>query len=233
MIQQKHKILKEAYSIISELWCSPQDVDMETVRKEAEKISYPVPANADSNENVLANGENFGGAAYSLYEFLQTEIIPEEDYIELFELNPDCSLYVGSHSYEEPKTCAGGAVSDRNEYMIELQAIYRHFGMELEGRELADYLPVMIDFLSLTVDRDDDPLREKFMKEYLLPYLPPVRKKLEELNTIYWHLLDAVERLANYDLQLSGSTDSETLQTTEYGKQTENINQKKIKTYVG
>ena len=230
MNQQKKEILKHAYAVIAELWCSPQDVDMEKLRIEAEKISFPVPADAEGNENVFVNEENLGGAVYSLYEFLQSEVITEEDYIELFELNPDCSLYLGSHSYEEPKTCAGGAVSNRNEYMIELQAIYRHFGMSLDGRELADYLPVMINFLSLTVDKSDDAVRKKFIKEYFLPFLPPVRKRLEELNTSYWHLLDAVERLANYDLQLCGTPN---IQAADEEKQTENFNQKISTTYVG
>ena len=151
----------------------------------------------------------------------------------MFELNPDCSLYLGSHSYEEPKTCAGGAVSDRNEYMIDLLGIYRHFGQSLDGRELADYLPVMIDFLSLTVDSQHDPVREKFIKEYFLPFLPPVRKRLEELNSEYWRLLDAVERLAKYDLQFSVPANTEHLHNTEEEKQTKHINPKISKTYVG
>jgi nitrate reductase molybdenum cofactor assembly chaperone len=233
MNQQETEILKQAYAVIAQLWCSPQDVDMVAVRNEAQNISCPVPSAGENAEKAFTGNNNLGGAAYSLFEFLQSEPIAEEDYIELFELNPDCSLYLGSHSYEEPKTCAGGAVSDRNEYMIDILGIYHHFGQSLDGRELADYLPVMIDFLSLTIDRQRDPVREKFIKEYFLPFLPPVRKRLEELNSEYWRLMDAVERLAKYDLQFSIPGNTEPLHRTEEEKQTKHINPKISNTYVG
>lgn len=174
------------YSLIAELWCNPQDVDVENVRENSWQLATTV-------------SEKLKSFSKSLKTFLKEEPISEEDYIELFELNPKCSLYLGSHVYEEPKTCANSGVSDRNKYMIDLIGIYRHFGQSLDGKEMPDYLPLMLEFLSLTSEKKDDEIRKKFINEYFLPFIPPIRKKLEELKTPYLHLLDAAEQLVKYE----------------------------------
>ncbi len=117
-----------------------------------------------------------------LSSFLAENAIAEEDYIDLFELDPDCALYLGSHSYEEPETCANAGTSDRNEYMIDLMGVYRHFGQIPNRQEMPDYLPLMVDFLAMTVESKDDSIRHKLIDEYLLPYFPPMRSRLEALE---------------------------------------------------
>ncbi len=184
------QILQDAYSLMAELWCSPpeEDADREKIRKDAEKV-------IERLESVDKE------SAMTLSRFLDENTISEEDYIDLFELNPRCALYLGAHTYEEPKTCATAAVSDRNEYMIELVGIYKHFGQKPNGTELPDYLPLMVDFLALTTASKGDPIRSKFCNEYLLPFLPPIRSRLGELETPYLHLLDALERIIDIDLE--------------------------------
>jgi nitrate reductase delta subunit len=137
-------------------------------------------------------------AAASLSRFLR-DPIAEEEYVEMFELDPQCPLYLGSHVFEEPKTCAQAGLSDRNGYMIELLGIYRHLGLSPNGKELPDYLPLMVEFLSLSAG-SDDPVRGKLVKDYMLPYLPPLRSRLEQLKTPYACLLDALERTLKADL---------------------------------
>ncbi len=136
-----------------------------------------------------------------LQKFIEENTISEESYIDLFELDPKCPLYLGTHSYDEPKTCAGAGVSDRNKYMIELRAIYKHFEKIADEKELPDYLPLMIDFLSLTIDSKKDSVRGKFINEYLLPFLPPVQSKLKELKTPYVYLINALDKITNIDLE--------------------------------
>ncbi len=183
------QILKDAYSLMAELWCSPpeEDADREKIRKDAEEV-------VNRLESVDKE------SAMTLSRFLEENTISEEDYIDLFELDPRCALYLGAHTYEEPKTCATAAVSDRNEYMIELVGIYSHFGRKPNGTELPDYLPLMVDFLALTTASTSDPIRSKFCNEYLLPFLPPIRSRLGELETPYLHLLDALEKVINIEL---------------------------------
>ena len=184
------QVLKDAYSIIGDLFCSPpeKDAEREQIKKDAERVAEGLKV-IDRESSML------------LSSFLKEETIPEEDYIDLFELQPKCSLYLGSHTYDEPETCANAAISDRNGYMIELIGIYKHFGQVIDGKELPDYLPLVMDFLSLTVESKDDPIRGKLITEYVAPFLPPIRSRLEELETPYLHLLEALEKLINVDLK--------------------------------
>lgn len=208
----KSQTLKVAYSVIAELWCSPpeEDAEKDKVRNQTEELV----------ERLKGIDK---ASATSLSRFLAEDAIADEDYIDLFELDPQCPLYLGAHTYEEPKTCATAGVSDRNEYMIELGGIYSHFGREPNGRELPDYLPLMIDFLSLTVDQNDDPVREKFIAEYILPFLPPMRAKLKELKTPYLHLLDAMEKIIN----------TETKSQPRKKRPLPNLRHQKVESYVG
>jgi nitrate reductase delta subunit len=185
----KKQILQDVYALIAELWCNPLDSD---INKGG--------IDNDTKEVVTRLADIDEESAELLSTFLGEQAISEEDYIDLFELDPKCPLYLGSHSYDEPKTCANSAVSDRNEYMIELAGVYGHFGQKNNGMELPDYLPLMVDFLSLTTGSESDSVRDKFINEYLLPFLPPLRSRLEELKTHYLHLLDALERVINIEM---------------------------------
>ena len=180
--------LKDVYALIAELWCSPpeDDAEREEIGKEAEEVIKKLES-IDKESAML------------LSRFLGENDITEEDYIDLFELDPQCALYLGSHTYDEPTTCATAAVSDRNEYMIELGGIYSHFGRKTNGKELPDYLPLMVNFLSLTAESKDDPVRDKFINEYILPFLPPMRARLEELKTPYLHLFDALGKVISIE----------------------------------
>ena len=184
----REQILKEVYALIAALWCSPAETDAasENTRIDAEELLERLEGIDKESASLLAT-------------FLNENAVAEEDYVDLFELEPQCALYLGSHSYDEPKTCGNAAVSDRNGYMIELTGIYRHFGHMPNGKDLPDYLPLMVDFLSLTAASNDDPVREKLIKEYFLPYLPPMRSRLEELKTPYLYLLDALQKIINLE----------------------------------
>ncbi|MDP6280143.1 MAG: hypothetical protein QGI11_16815 [Nitrospinota bacterium] len=183
-----HQTLRDVYELIAELWCSPpeEDSEREELRKEAEKVIKRLESIDEESAMLLSR-------------FLGENDISEEDYIDLFELDPRCALYLGSHSFDEPTTCATAAVSDRNEYMISLGGIYNHFGRKTNGKELPDYLPLMVNFLSLTSEPENDPVRDKFVEEYVLPFLPPMRMRLKELETPYLHLLDALEKVINVE----------------------------------
>jgi len=184
-MSERGQELQDAYACIAELWCSPQDVDMAEVRRRAEKVVVKLQG-CDKK------------AAASLAQFLRHPV-SEEEYVELFELDPQCPLYLGSHAFEEPKTCAQAGLSDRNDYMIELRGIYGHLGLSPNGKEMPDYLPLMVEFLSLSAS-SEDPVREKLVKDYILPYLPPIHSRLEQLNSPYVHLLNALERVLMMDL---------------------------------
>lgn len=178
--------LQDIYAALADAWCSPQDIDGQAV------------ATAVSEASARWGGLDREGAAL-LARFLANPI-SEEEYVELFELDPRCALYLGSHTFDEPQTCAHAGLSDRNGYMTELLGIYRHLGMAPNGRELPDYLPLVVEFLALTAG-SEDAIRDKLILEYVLPYLPPVRARLEALKSPYVDLLDVLERVMRLDLE--------------------------------
>jgi nitrate reductase delta subunit len=175
----------EAYAVLSELWSSPQDAAPEALRRRAAEL-LPELAGAAPE------------AAAALERFIAEPACAEEEYVELFELDPRCPLYLGSHAFDEPTTCARAGVSDRNGYMIELLGLYRHLGLAPTPEELPDYLPLVLEFLALTAG-SDDALRGRLVRDYVLPYLPPIGQRLDELATPYRHLLDATERVLRLD----------------------------------
>jgi len=179
-------VLQDVYAALSDLWCSPQDVDS----KEARRVAG----------EGFSRWESMDAEGAALLDRFLEDSIAEEDYVDLFELDPQCPLYLGSHSFDEPQTCPGAGMSDRNGYMLELLAIYRHLNLMPNVGELPDYLPLMVEFLALTAE-SEDPIREKLIEEYVLPYLPPMRSKLEELKTPYLYLLDALERVLKLDVE--------------------------------
>lgn len=185
-MNETSELLREAYGCIAELWCSPGDIDLAPARQRAAQAA----AALDGLDPQ---------AAASLREFLCSQV-GEDEYIELFELDPRCALYLGSHVFDEPKTCAGAGLSERNGYMIELRGIYGHLGLAPNGKELPDYLPLMVECLALSAPARD-PVRAKLIEDYMLPYLKPMRAKLGQLQTPYAGLLDALERVMRIDLR--------------------------------
>jgi nitrate reductase delta subunit len=64
----------------------------------------------------------------------------EERYVDLFDRGRALSLHLFEHLHGESR--------DRGEAMIDLRRIYERAGFELSARELPDYLPVVLEYLS-------------------------------------------------------------------------------------
>ena len=64
----------------------------------------------------------------------------EERYVDLFDRGRALSLHLFEHLHGESR--------DRGEAMVELKQLYEHAGFELAARELPDYLPVVLEYLS-------------------------------------------------------------------------------------
>lgn len=64
----------------------------------------------------------------------------EERYVDLFDRGRALSLHLFEHLHGESR--------DRGEAMIDLRLIYENAGYELSSRELPDYLPVVLEYLS-------------------------------------------------------------------------------------
>jgi nitrate reductase delta subunit len=64
----------------------------------------------------------------------------EERYVELFDRGRAVSLHLFEHLYGEGR--------DRGQAMVDLKNLYERAGYELSTRELPDYLPVVLEYLS-------------------------------------------------------------------------------------
>ena len=64
----------------------------------------------------------------------------EERYVELFDRGRAASLHLFEHLHGESR--------DRGQAMVDLRHLYERSGYELSSRELPDYLPVVLEYLS-------------------------------------------------------------------------------------
>jgi nitrate reductase delta subunit len=65
----------------------------------------------------------------------------QERYVELFDRGRATSLHLFEHIHGESR--------DRGQAMVDLNAAYAQAGLKLTANELPDYLPVLLEFLSL------------------------------------------------------------------------------------
>jgi len=64
----------------------------------------------------------------------------EERYVELFDRGRAASLHLFEHLHGDGR--------DRGQAMVELRRLYERAGYELSSREMPDYLPVVLEYLS-------------------------------------------------------------------------------------
>ncbi len=171
--------LTSAYRLISELLLYPEDRD--TGRIEAEMARL-----ADAPAALRAPLEAFLAAPASL---------ATEEYVATLELAPLAPLYLGSYLFEEPNSCRGAGMSGRNGYMLELANIYRHFGVELAGGELADFAPVVVEFLGISLERGDEDrigLRRYLVETLLIDGIESLLSALRKCDSPYAHVVEAL-----------------------------------------
>ncbi|MFN8215725.1 MAG: nitrate reductase molybdenum cofactor assembly chaperone [Solirubrobacterales bacterium] len=102
-----------------------------------------------------------------------------QHYVEALDLNKRSGLYLTFYS--------DGDKRERGSALVRLKQLYRAAGLPLEGTELPDYLPVMLEFAAgAPGGRGEIVLREHRAA------LELVRLSLRDLASPYAHLLDAV-----------------------------------------
>jgi nitrate reductase delta subunit len=74
----------------------------------------------------------------------------QERYVDLFDRNRRLSLHLFEHVHGESR--------DRGMAMVDLVETYRRHGLEVSARELPDYLPLFLEFLSLLPWEEARPL---------------------------------------------------------------------------
>jgi len=102
--------------------------------------ALPEIADAIQNSPLVAAGERAGLMAL-IEELAAGDLLEaEERYVALFDRGRATSLHLFEHLHGESR--------DRGEAMVELKRLYERAGFELSTRELPDYLPVVLEYLS-------------------------------------------------------------------------------------
>jgi nitrate reductase delta subunit len=125
------------------------DGDLVILRALAALLGYPgpelraaLPEIADAVRAARLLGERDRGALLALIDTVAAlePLAAEEAYVELFDRGRSTSLHLFEHVHGEAR--------DRGAAMVELNQLYAAAGFELRGRELPDYLPVVLEYLS-------------------------------------------------------------------------------------
>lgn len=95
---------------------------------------------AISSSQLIASRER-GGLQALIDELRAGDLLEtEERYVELFDRGRAASLHLFEHLHGEDR--------DRGQAMVDLKRLYEHAGYALTTRELPDYLPVVLEYLS-------------------------------------------------------------------------------------
>lgn len=103
----------------------------------------------------------------------------QQHYVETFDLDKRCGLYLTFYGEGDRR--------QRGVALLRLKRLYRAAGLPLEGSELPDFLPVMLEFAAAAPDRGG----EIILREHRAA-LELLLASLRDRGTPYCHVLEAV-----------------------------------------
>ena len=107
----------------------------------------------------------------------------QERYLLLFDRTRTLSLYLFEHVHGESR--------DRGQAMVDLMALYEESGLEIGARELPDYLPLFLEFLST---RPFEEARELLSQP--LDIIAALGERLRKRDSVYAGVFQALRDLA-------------------------------------
>ena len=96
----------------------------------------------------------------------------QEEYTATFDLNPATSLNLTYHRWSDSR--------ERGNALVEFRRLYQKAGYENLTGELPDYLPLVLEYLSLNRNGDHSPLFAQYCEE-----VETVNSRLKEAGSIY------------------------------------------------
>lgn len=166
---------------------------MLTFRVLSALLNYPSPelkAATAQAEHILRSEGILGGAQLeSVCAFIQQiqrmpQLDAESSYIDAFDRGRSTSLYLFEHIHGESR--------DRGQAMVHLLARYRMHGLDLSCKELPDFLPLFLEFLSTC--------RATESRNYLSEVIDIIRllgRRLRQRGAPHAAVLEAIASLAN------------------------------------
>lgn len=107
----------------------------------------------------------------------------QAEWCEVFERGRATSLLLFEHVHAESR--------DRGQAMVDLMAQYEKVGLQLDCRELPDYLPLYLEYLSILGDAE---ARDGLQN--VAPILALIGGRLKQRDVAHYQLFDALLRLA-------------------------------------
>jgi nitrate reductase delta subunit len=165
---------------------------MKTFKVLSVLLAYPDPelfgrfdelASVLENEAILP-AEQRRALGFVMSDFAGLDPLEaQERYVALFDRNRSLSLHLYEHIHGESR--------DRGPAMVQLAEVYRLHGVEITARELPDYLPLFLEFLSLLPTRAAASLLSEAVH-----VVAALRAKLAARGSPYAAVMGAVEALA-------------------------------------
>lgn len=125
-------------------------------------------------------------AAYRDVDLLDVQ----EQYVALFDRGRFLSLHIFEHVHGESR--------DRGQAMVNLLEMYQSHGFEMDSRELPDYLPLFLEFLS-QLPQEQEALQ---LLQDAMPVLSLLGARLTERGSTFAAVFDALADLAGEPEQI-------------------------------
>ncbi len=107
----------------------------------------------------------------------------QERYVLLFDRTRTNSLHLFEHVHGESR--------DRGQAMVDLAVMYEAQGFEIDAKELPDYIPMFLEYLSTQSDEEINNLLDQ-----TLHIMVAIRERLQKRKSIYTNAFLALENMA-------------------------------------
>ena len=107
----------------------------------------------------------------------------QEEYVDLFDRTPSLSLHLFEHVHGDSR--------ERGQAMVDLSEIYKDAGLFINTKELPDYLPLFLEYLSLI---DSDKACEDLGD--VVNIISTIGGRLKNRSSLYISIFDALELAA-------------------------------------
>ncbi|MCD8918496.1 nitrate reductase molybdenum cofactor assembly chaperone [Staphylococcus gallinarum] len=126
---------------------------------------------------------------YSLIEVQQL-------YSDTFDFNKKAPLYMTYNKFDTQK--------ERGQLLAKLKVLYEMFGLKMVDQELSDFLPLMLEFLSVANWNDDDRAIDNI--EFVIMIIEDgtfaISEQLAESQNPYYHLIRSLRKTLKACIEL-------------------------------
>lgn len=163
------------FKVLSLLLSYPQAEMLEALDEMAEVVDQELRLSQPCKRSLQALQASYHGV-----DLLDVQ----EDYVALFDRGRFLSLHIFEHVHGESR--------DRGQAMVNLLQMYQSHGFEMDSRELPDYLPLFLEFLS-QLPSEHEALQ---LLQDAMPVLSLLGARLNERGSQFAAIFDALADLA-------------------------------------